>query len=166
MIPLASAAASTWSRTARTWSRGYAPWNSGSGWPASTATTVGTLCAWNAWAICGFASASMRARSHRPASSSASDARSAATVALASLRGDHRTTTTGCCVELCTRSGNVAWSTSTTYAPGDGSPPGLPGGGVAGRFERGQVDRSSHVEAGTGSGGLRHASFFLRGLGV
>ena len=92
-------------------------------------------------------------------------ARSAATVALASLRGDHRTTTTGCCVELCTRSGNVVWSMSTTYAPGEGSPPGVPGRRRRRTVQRGEVDRSPHVEAGTGSGGLRHAAFFLRGLG-
>ncbi|KRD47564.1 hypothetical protein ASE27_04525 [Oerskovia sp. Root918] len=53
VTPLPSAICSTCCRTARTWSPAAAPWKSGTGWPPTIATTVGTLSTWKAAAICG-----------------------------------------------------------------------------------------------------------------
>ena len=42
LTPLAAATSSSWSMTERSCSWGTAPWNIGTGWPAMSATTVGT----------------------------------------------------------------------------------------------------------------------------
>ncbi len=133
-------------------SRPAGPWNSGTGWPRSTPSTVGTASAPIAWASCGLASASSRATRSRPSSSAASATRSAATWVLTSLHEAHSTSTTGtvddCCTTAPKPASSVMSTTGAVGAPGSVVGP-APGGGVW----RPSPDRSTAPRMSSGGRG-------------
>ena len=102
----------------RTWGSGSAPVNSCSGWPPTTATTIGMHCTRNACAIRGFASTSTLASTQAPLPASASRSSTGESCLHGPHHSAHRSTTTGTCSE---RSSTSAWKvssvTSMTHCP-------------------------------------------------
>ena len=120
VTPFWAASCSSWAKTSRTCCSGTAPVNSGTGWPATSATTIGIDCARNACESCGLASTSTFASTRRPPSSVTTLSR----MGLSCLHGPHhsahRSMTTGTVRESSSTCGNVSSVTSITS---DGRPP-------------------------------------------
>jgi len=106
----------------RTWGSGSAPLNASTGWPPTTATTIGMDWTPNAWAIRGLASTSTLARTQAPLPASASRSSTGESC----LQGPHqvaqRSTTTGTCND---RSRTSAWKLCSVTSMTKGLPSAL-----------------------------------------
>ena len=114
VTPCCAATSSSCANTARTCSSGTAPVNSGTGWPATSATTIGIDCARKPCASCGFASTSTFASTRRPASSVTTFSSTGPSCLHGPHHSAHRSTTTGTLWDSSRICPNVASVTSTT----------------------------------------------------